>query len=179
MFLGKAHGDDKKSGKKSFFSRPLFLFITFILFCLLFVTIFYMGKSSALKDYGLANNAVPSIRNFGADPKVESIFTAYGAAFGIGLGLIMLISLFIWYGLAALFKLTKHKVTVPIIMLLVYGFWFLIGLKLAFFEDGYTTWANGIIFFTGRQLFYSTLIIVIGAVALFFLPGKKRGGKDE
>jgi len=138
-----------------------------------------LGSASAVKNYNTANSKVPSIINFGADPQILDIFSKYGALFGVGLGVLMLISLFIWYGLASLLKLTRHRITVPIILLLVYGFWFLFGLKLAFFENGYATWANGIIYFTGRQLFYSTLIMIIGAVALLFLPGKKRGGKNE
>lgn len=169
---------------RNFSSRPLFLFLSFIIFCALFLAVFYAGKSSAINGYNAANNDVPSIRNFGGGEKIQDLFTKFGAFFGIGLGAIMLISLFIWYGIAKVFRLTRHRVTVPIIMLLVYGFWFLIGLKLAFFENGYTTWANGIIFFTARQLFYTTLILVAGAAALLFMPSssrasKKRGGKDE
>ena len=177
--MSKKHSNNEKSGKKSFFSGPLLIFLSFIVFCAIFLAIFYIGKSSAINNYSSANSAVPSIRNFGADPKIEDIFTNFGAFFGIGLGIIMLISLFFWYGIAALFRLTKHRVIAPIILFLVYGFWFLIGLKLAFFEKGYTTWANGIIFFTGRPLFYSTLIIIIIAVLLLFIPLGKRGSKDE
>lgn len=164
---------------KSIFQKPLFLFLSVIIFCLLFVAIFYLGIDSAIKNYNTANSKVPSIVNFGADPQILDIFSKYGALFGVGLGVLILISLFIWYGLASLLKLTKHKITIPIILLLVYGFWFLFGLKLAFFENGYTTWANGIIYFTAKQLFYSTLIIIIGTITLLFLPGKKRGSKNE
>jgi hypothetical protein len=155
------------------------ILLSFILFCIIFVGIFYSGKSSAINNYNEANSKVPSIRSFGADPMIKDLFVKYGALFGIGLGLIMLISSYLLYGISALFKLTKYKITMPIILLLVYGFWFLIALKLAFFEKGYTAWANGIIYFSGGQLFYSTLIIVIIAVMLFFLPDKKRGGKNE
>jgi hypothetical protein len=165
--------------KKNLFQRPVFLFLSFLIFCVLFVVIFYIGKESAITNYNTANNAVPSIRNFGVDSKLTDIFVKFGALFGIGLGILMLLSLYIWYGIAAIFRLTKHRITVSIIMLLVYGFWFLFGLKLAFFENGFTTWANGIIYFTGRPLFYSTLIMVICAVGLLFLSCKKKEGKNE
>lgn len=167
---------------RSFSSRPLFLFLSFVIFCALFLAIFYAGKSSAIKNYNAANSEVPSIRNFGGGEDILDLFTKYGAFFGLALGAIMLISLFVWYGIAKLFRLTKFRAAVPIILLAVYGFWFLIGLKLAFFENGYTTWANGIIYFTGRQLFYATLVMIIWAAALLLVPSKaskKRGGKDE
>jgi hypothetical protein len=172
----ESQGSAKKHDK-GLFQRPVFLFLSFIIFCVLFVTIFYLGKASAIKDYNAANNAVPSIRNFGANPQVLDIFSTFGALFGVGLGILMLVSLYIWYGIASVSRLTKHKMTVPILLLVVYGFWFLVGLKLAFFEDGYTPWANGVIYFTGRQLFYATSALIICAAVLLFLPGK-RGGKD-
>ncbi|MFH0869487.1 MAG: hypothetical protein V1866_00340 [archaeon] len=181
--MAKHTEKEKKSASgqehRTLLSRPLLLFLSFIIFCALFLAIFYTGKSSAIKGYNAANNDVLSIRSFGGGEKILDLFTKFGALFGLGLGVIMLISLFIWYSIAKLFRLTKHRVTVPIILLIVYGFWFLIGLKLAFFENGYTTWANGIIYFAARQLFYATLIMIIGAAALLFLPSKKRGGKDE
>lgn len=165
--------------KKNLFQRPVFLFLSFLIFCALFVVIFYLGKESSIANYNAANNAVPSIRNFGVDSKLTDIFVKFGALFGIGLGILMLLSLYIWYGIAAIFRLTKHKIIVPVIMIIVYGFWFLVGLKLAFFENGYTTWANAIIYFTGRPLFYSTLILILGAAVLLFFSCRHRGGKNE
>lgn len=122
-----------------------------------------MNKESAKKEYFQSNNASLAIRNYGmgSATSVETIFIKYGLFMGIGVGLIIMILSYILYGILALVRLTKFKLTNLILNFLAYLFMLIFGFELVFLENRYTTLANAIIAYIGYPLFYTSIIVLI------------------
>jgi hypothetical protein len=158
---------EEKKESKSFLQNALIPFLSTILFFVLFAIIFLANQSSAIKSYGAG------------DSQALGIFSSYGLFFGLIFCAISLAGMYILYAIASVTKLTRYGFTNPIILILGYAPWLIFGIQLVFFEKKYIDLAKAIIYFEGYPMLYSSLIVVILAVALLVLSFLKKGEKSE
>jgi hypothetical protein len=163
--LSKSHKETNE--KRPFFERFSFVLLTVLAFIIIYSLIFFAFKETLAKAESAANAAIPVVKTGLMMPNdSDAIFLKYGGLFGIALGAIVFSLLLILYGIARVTTLTKLKSGPAIVLITAYGFFFLIGLKLAFFEKAYIPWATAVIYFVGRPLFFSTLIMLAISVGL-------------
>ncbi len=124
-------------------------FLAFLLFAVLFfaVTKVFPADTAGLDNIGL--------------------FQKYSPYGGATFGLLSMIGMYIVYGLCALFRLTRFRVTAPILLILGYAPWAAFGYQLVFREPRYATIAKMIIAFAGKPLLYTGgAIVALGLVWL-------------
>ena len=152
----------------------------FLVFSISFAITFSMNKKAGSEEYDKSNNASLAIRNYGmgSADKIESIFLKYGIFIGVGLGIIIMALTYFIYGILALIKLTKFKLTTLILSLFSFGFLLVFGIELVFFENRYTALGNAAISFIGYPLMYTSIITVIFILTFMVLAIIKKDVKQ-
>lgn len=161
---------------KSFFLSPKVLPLGCILFGIIYALIFYFQHQSTSLAYQAANNAVPSIVMYGSETvlSIQNLSDAYGLYFGGAMAALYLIVLLIAWFIAAIFRITRLKSGMMWVMILGTLPLFLLGLDIVFFTTGYTAITNGIKFFIGIPLFYSSAAMIVLAFLFMFTGNKNR-----
>ena len=169
--------NDKKHSKK-IYQKGISILILFLIFSAIFFVFFQMNKTNAKETYSKYNSASLAIKNYGmgSASTVENIFIKFGSLIGICLGLIIMIITYILYGILALVRLTKLKLTNLILNFSTYLLLLLFGIELVYFENRYTTLGNAVISYIGYPLMYTSIIIelsLVGLIIFIMLRSKK------
>lgn len=135
----------------------------FIAFIILFTAIFYLNKNSAQTKFDTENSLHKGITTSSAD-KTKSLIDSYGVFSGILLGIISFILTSIIYAI-----IRKVKKSICISAGISYILLLILAFELVFLENRFTAWANGIIFYLGVPLLYTSLIVILGLAILFFI----------
>lgn len=161
---------------------PKAILIVFLVFAVVFSGAFLANKSTAFDRYTEANEDSIAISTWGSDPaKVSGVFDKYGLLMTIGISALSLIASFVLYGILNL--MSKAGWTTTVALAIPYLWWAVFGVELAFFENRYTQWANGIIFYIGYPMMYAGITALIAIAILAFVgneeskPAKKEAAK--
>lgn len=134
--------------------------VGFFIFLILFTSIFFLNKNSAEAKFNSENVKYKGIETSSAE-QVKDIISSYGMFSSILFGGIALVITSILY-----FVIKKIKKSMHISIIISYLFLLVFAIELVFFENRYTAWANGIIFYIGLPLLYSSLMIILGTIVL-------------
>lgn len=134
----------QETSSRGIFMGASFPVLIFLLFSMLF---FGITKYFAISPTDIQNE------------KILSIFSQYSAFFGVGIGLLSMIGLYILFMFFMVFGKNARRFTSPFITLLITGAWTGFGYQLVFLEPRNTDIARAIIDFCGLPLLWSSAVI--------------------
>lgn len=149
------------------------LFIAVIIFFALLFLISSLGSDKALQQYEDANTESAAISNFmsGSAEKTKEVIFKYKVMIFAGIAAITLFTLLVLFGIAKATGLLS-KIGLPPFLSIPFFFWLLFGINMVFVEKRNTAIINGVIFFIGYPLMYSSALMVLGCIGLFMWSRK-------
>ncbi|MBS3176736.1 hypothetical protein J4457_05890 [Candidatus Woesearchaeota archaeon] len=151
----------KEGGTVVFARKGVFFIVVFLVFSAVFALGFIMTKENSITEYGTGNS------------QILSIFSSYGMAFGVILGILTLIGLIIARGIASLLALTRFHAANQIISILAHCGWLAFAVQLVYFEGRFTSIGSAIILFIGYPLFYASIAAIFFSALFIFIGGKQ------
>jgi hypothetical protein len=102
-------------------------------------------------------------------------FQKYSPYAGAALGILSMILMYILYIFRRLFRLHKTRYSAPVVLIIGYAPWLILGYDLAFLEPRYAMIVRAIISFGGKPMFYSSVVMAgLGILWLIVTPFMKR-----
>ncbi len=140
-----------------------------LLFAVVYAIIFYVRKDTALQEFNMLVNEVPSLVRFGSSmiSVVNDYFTKFGALAGLVFALIQMILASVIYLIMKIVRLAKWKLSVPLALFVALLPLVFFGHNMVFVSNRFTALSGGIIQFAGYPLWYASFIT--GALLILIL----------
>ncbi len=156
--------------KNSFWLSAKMLFLVPIFFMIVYVIFFYLNKASASLEFEQLIKDVPAIGKYGFKmiERVKKYFPTYGALTGVILGIFYMIWSGIIYLIFKIIRLSKWRVGAILTLIIGIIPFILFGGDMVYFSTRFTALSSGIILYLGYPLWYTSLILGILLILLFF-----------
>lgn len=140
--------------------------LLFVILAVAFAGLFATLKGDASLSYQAAIENIPSVKMFGSSETIEKDLAQFGIATGAVLGFSAFILSAIVFGILKIFR-APSKIAAGISNMLSYSGIAALGYELVYLEEKNSALAAAIVFYLGKPLFYSGIIVAI--LALTFL----------
>jgi hypothetical protein len=137
--------------------------LVLVVLSLAFVGFFTVFKLDAGIKYAAHIETIPSVRMFGASPAVEKNISKFGVAAGAAIGLIAFIVSVVIFGILKIVRVPS-AVASGISNLLSYSGVAGLGYELVYLEEKNSALASAVVYYIGKPLFFSGIIVSVLAV---------------